>query len=354
MVSLPVVDRRLLLAGGAVLLVVLVVLGVVAWRSWQTTDLERAAGMVPEQTARMTYVDWAAVRAEVDPGVSGDSSWEETSDFLDEGFATDLTMPSALRESAQVLHEEYGLSPADLAWESLAQSEDGVVLTLAPEGGVDEGLGDRLADLGYERPDEDDGVWAAGGSGLAEIEGVVSPVLQYLVVLEGEGLVLASDREGYLGTARDAVRGEGALEPGDAVAAAGEVTSAVSFLDGHACGALAMSQADPDAREIGDSLVDEAGQVHPYDDLVAAALPDGDLRVTFGFADGEQARTNATTRSRLASGPAPGQGGDFGDRFRVESATASGSVVTLDLAPRDGAAYTFSDITSGPVLFATC
>lgn len=316
MVSLPVVDRRLLLAGGAVLLVVLVVLGVVAWRSWQTTDLERAAGMVPEQTARMTYVDWAAVRAEVHPGVSGDSSWEETSDFLDEGFATDLTMPSALRESAQVLHEEYGLSPADLAWESLAQSEDGVVLTLAPEGGVDEGLGDRLADLGYERPDEDDGVWAAGGSGLAEIEGVVSPVLQYLVVLDDEGLVLASDREGYLGTARDAVRGEGALEPGDAVAAAGEVTSAVSFLDGHACGALAMSQADPDAREIGDSLVDEAGQVHPYDDLVAAALPDGDLRVTFGFADGEQARPTPPPARGWRRAPHPGRA--------ATSATGSG------------------------------
>jgi hypothetical protein len=71
------------------------------------------------------------------------------------------------------------------------------------------------------------------------------------------------------------------------------------------------------------------------------------------FESDDQARTNADTRSVLASGPAPGQGGDFSDRFSVESATADGSVVTLDLKPTEGS-YVLSDLSTGPVLFATC
>ena len=64
-------------------------------------------------------------------------------------------------------------------------------------------------------------------------------------------------------------------------------------------------------------------------------------------------RSNADSRAVLASGPAPGQGGDFRDRFSLRSATAEDDLVTLDLAPVKGA-YVFSDLSSGPVLFATC
>ncbi|MFC6342457.1 hypothetical protein ACFP8W_10755, partial [Nocardioides hankookensis] len=62
---------------------------------------------------------------------------------------------------------------------------------------------------------------------------------------------------------------------------------------------------------------------------------------------------NAASRAVLAAGPAPGQGGDFSDRFSVASASAEGDLVTLDLVPRSGE-YVFSDLASGPVLFATC
>ena len=81
--------------------------------------------------------------------------------------------------------------------------------------------------------------------------------------------------------------------------------------------------------------------------------PGGHVRVVLGFEDKEQARTNADSRAALAGGPAPGQGGDFTDRFSVESATADGELVTLDLKPRRGT-YVFSDLSTGPVLFATC
>ena len=48
-----------------------------------------------------------------------------------------------------------------------------------------------------------------------------------------------------------------------------------------------------------------------------------------------------------------GQGGDFTDRFTLRSARADGSVVTLELRPVKGQ-YVLSDLSSGPVLFATC
>ncbi len=82
--------------------------------------------------------------------------------------------------------------------------------------------------------------------------------------------------------------------------------------------------------------------------------PDGSLRVAFEFADDAEAHANADTPARpSARGPAPGQGGTFGDRFRVTSVTADGSLVVLHLAPRAGASV-LSDLSTGPLLFATC
>ena len=40
-------------------------------------------------------------------------------------------------------------------------------------------------------------------------------------------------------------------------------------------------------------------------------------------------------------------------RAAADTATAEGRVVRLDLAPRDGT-YVLSDLSTGPVLFATC
>jgi hypothetical protein len=69
--------------------------------------------------------------------------------------------------------------------------------------------------------------------------------------------------------------------------------------------------------------------------------------------DSDDAEAEAAARSRLASGPAPGQGGDFSERFQVLEAGTDGRVVTLDLRPEKGE-YVLSDLSSGPVLFATC
>ena len=82
-------------------------------------------------------------------------------------------------------------------------------------------------------------------------------------------------------------------------------------------------------------------------------LPGGDVRAVMQVEDADDAPGDAEARARLAAGPAPGQGGDFGDRFSVERAGSQGREVVLDLRPAEGS-YVLSDLTSGPVLFATC
>ena len=76
-----------------------------------------------------------------------------------------------------------------------------------------------------------------------------------------------------------------------------------------------------------------------------SAQPGGDVRVVLSFENDDQAQTNADSRSALAEGPAPGQGGDFADRFLVDSVTADGSVVTLALTPKEGQ-FVLSDLST--------
>ena len=121
----------------------------------------------------------------------------------------------------------------------------------------------------------------------------------------------------------------------------------------YACGALAMGQADADDQAQAAELVAAAGTVDPYLAFAMGVRPEGDVRVAMEFADDDQARVNADSRTVLATGPAVGQGGEFADRFAVDSARADGHLVVLDLEPVDGA-YVLGDLSSGPVLFATC
>ena len=93
--------------------------------------------------------------------------------------------------------------------------------------------------------------------------------------------------------------------------------------------------------------------VHPLTGFAMGALAGGDLRAVLQVEDADDAPADADARAQLAAGPAPGQGGDFTDRFTVEAAGSQGREITLDLRPQQGA-YVLSDLTSGPVLFATC
>lgn len=341
--------------GGAILLVAGLVVGFRWWQDRGETALQQASSYAPADAERLTWTDWAAVRDRLGADVDTDSTATQVQEFLDDAFERDLSSGSALVGSAPVLQRHFGFSPANAEWELFSQSSDGAVVAVRLPDDVDlDDVAADLADAGYAEPEDDGGVWEGGVDLLPEIGAGLTPELQYVALVADEHLVLTSDQPDYLEQVVGGL-GEESL-PGpmlDVVEASGPALSAVVYDGDHACSALAMSRADREEQATAQRLVAEAGGVDPLTAYAMSVQPDDQARVALALADEEQARANADARAALASGPAPGQGGDFADRFTVASATAEGDVVTLDLTPTDGA-YVLSDLSSGPVLFATC
>ncbi|WP_244930219.1 hypothetical protein [Nocardioides sp. W7] len=329
-----------------VLVATAAVLSVRWWRDAHRTELERAFSLAPSEIERASWTAWGAVRREL--GV------DELDELLAAGYDADLTSASALVESAPLLQEEYGWSPATVDWELFSQSEAGaaVVVGLPDDLDVDD-VGDRLEALGYTRPDDATGVWKGGEELVATVAAgrPSSPVLQYVALDADEQLLTLSDNVGYLGSVIEDRGGEDRLT--EVVDAVGDPLSASVFRGSYACSALAMGQADPADQAEADELLAAAGEVHPMTAFAMAVQPDRDVLVAMAFENDDQARADADSRAVLASGPAPGQGGSFSDRFTLGDVVADGTVVTLPLRPAEGA-YVLSDLSSGPVLFATC
>lgn len=343
---------RVVLAGVVVL--ALAAAGFVAWRALTpATPLARATGLVPADATRLSWTDWEGVRRELGTDVGPGSSAEEVDAFLAEAFDADLSSMSALGTSAGVMQEELGLSPATVSWELLAQSGTGAVEVLGVADDVDlDAVADRLAELGWTEPEEEDGVWVGGPDVLATTGSMLTPELQHVALLADEGVVLTSDQAPYLEQvlAGDDDGPEGLAD----LAGSLEEPLAAAVYDGpYACEHLAMSQADDDARAEADQLLEAAGEVHPLTGFAMGVLPGGDVRAVMQVEDADDAPGDAEARARLAAGPAPGQGGEFADRFSVVGAASEGREVVLDLRPVEGG-YVLSDLTSGPVLFATC
>ena len=328
-----------------------------AWRlTTPETPLAQALSMTPADAERVSWTDWDAVRRELGAGLDADSSAEDVRSFLDEAFSADLSSMSALVSSAPVLQQQFGFSPATLEWELFAQSPDGAVELMRVSDEVSlAGVVDRLEALGFEAPAEDDGVWIGGPDVLAGIDSSLTPELQHVAILAGEHLVISSDQAPFLERAIAVAQGDddAADDLADLTEDLGEATAAAIYDGAHACEKLAMSQADDDAQAEADQLVAAAGGVHPLAGFAMARLVDGDIRVVMQVEDEDDAASDADARAALAAGPAPGQGGSFTDRFAVDRAAAQGRAVILDLRPGDGG-YVLSDLTSGPVLFATC
>ena len=338
-----------------VLLTVGAVVGVRWWQDRSRTDLERAVAWAPTGSLRFSWTDWAGVRRELGSDVDASSSTGDVEELLAEGFDADLTSTSSMVDSVATLHTELGVSPAVVDWELLSQGEDGSLTTMGlPDSVSFSTLGDRFEDLGYARPSDADGVWEGGDDLLATLGGL-SPQFGYVALVEDRGLLLASDSAAYLGEAlealdQDSIEDEGLDQVTEAV---GEPLSAQLYTGDQACRALAMSQADPADEEAGNELIADAGEVNPMTGFAIAGEPDGDVLVAMSFENDDQARRNADSRAVLASGPAPGQGGEFADRFELGDVTADGTVVTMQLRPTEGS-YVLSDLSTGPVLFASC
>ncbi len=351
--------RRVVVALAAVLAVILVI-GTVSsvrhWREAQRPDLARALSLAPATTQRLSWTDWHGVRRELGADLGTQPGGEEVASFLDEAFSRDLSTSSALVESAPTLQEEFGFSPATIDWELFAQAPEGAVDILGFAADTDfAAIGDQLDSLGFTRPKDDEGVWVGGAEVLARVGPQLTPELQFFALLPDLGVILTSDTSAYLEDAIDSAigRDDHLTSVRDVVADAGAPLAAAVFTGAYACEKLAMASADATDRSQADELIRTAGEIHPLTGFAMAAQPDGKITVTMEFESDEAARTDSDTRATLASGPAPGQGGDFSDRFTVESATAQGKLVRLRLAPVVGQ-YVLSDLTSGPVLFATC
>ncbi|MGA8257563.1 MAG: hypothetical protein WB767_13395 [Nocardioides sp.] len=330
--------------------------GVVVWQlafDDDRSELELAVAMAPDDAARFSWTDWAGVRSELGLDLDATSSPEDVQRLLDLGFEADLTSTTALRESTLVMHDQLGFSAASIDWELFSQGASGASVLMGA-GDVDlDAVADRLRALGYEEPGSETGPWISD-SEVDAITAEVTPELTFIVLDADAGLIVSSDSQRGIDAAVEAADADESAQLSDGVLAAveGALTAAL-YTGDTACGELAMGNADPTEQAEGEALVAQAGDINPVTGFAIAAVPGGEVRVALSFESAEQARTNADTRAVLASGPAPGQGGDFADRFTLGDVTADDNVVTLELEPVEGS-YVLSDLSTGPVLFATC
>lgn len=340
----------------ALAVVVLVAGAVVVWRLLaREDDYERAVAWLPEDSLRVTWTDWAAVRSDVGapgPGARGGA----VAGFLDRAYEADLSSGSAVAESTAVLDRRYGFSPLDVGWEVFGQGRGGQVVVLSlPESADVAGIEGRLRRLGYDAPPDGpgtDGTWQGGADLVASIDPMLTPVMQNMAVVAEERLVVMSDAPGPVSATVEVIAGDAEGLDAPLTGVAGTPKQAWLWADDFACEDLTMSNADPEDQRLASQLVDEAGGVNPLSGLVMARQPDDSLTIGMRFENDDQASANLQPRVDLAAGEAPGQGGTFGERFRITSGEADGVDVVIRAEPREE--FQLSDITSGPVLFATC
>lgn len=335
----------------AVVLAACVVLGVKAWRSAHRTDLQQALALAPKDAARYSWTDWAGVRRAL-----GTSS---TQTLLDKGYDADLTSSSSITASTDLLRSGFDVSPGTLSWELLTQSTKGASLLLkVPDSVSFDAIRSHLKGAGFIAPT--DGASGHGGwDGQSVPDAAEVPILQFVALDEDDHLIVTSDDDTFLGQTMDHLGDGSVTQPMAQVADAVDEPLAAELYDSdYTCSRLAMAQADDTDEAQGQQLIKEAGEVSPVLGFAMARQSTGtgkagDVRVAMAFADHGQAVTNASTRAKLAGGDAPGQGGSFRDRFTLGRVAADGPVVTMDLRPKEDSPV-LSDLSNGPLLFATC
>ncbi|GAB7002771.1 hypothetical protein JCM18899A_02420 [Nocardioides sp. AN3] len=321
--------------------------GVRWWREAHRSGLERAVALVPRDVQRYSWTDWAGVRRALHAPETEHPSGAAVDAFLAKGYDADLASASAMVSSAGALQSRFGFSPATVEWELFAQSDSGALVVVRPRS--TDGVERALSRAGFHRGAQ--GVWS-GADAVARLG--ITPEFGNVAVRDGR--IYASDSADYLD---EVVNGSGsdAAGPDDAVSrvvdAVGDPVSAVVYSGDYACGHLAMSQADDVDQAQAAQLIRQAGGVDPMTAFAMADDADRQVTVALAFDRHKQAVHDADARAALAAGPAVGQGGDFSDRFRLGRVTADGQVVTMRLHPVKGASV-LSDLSTGPVLFASC
>ena len=348
--------RLVVVAVLAVLSLVLVG-GFVVVRKLDRSPLDKALGLVPASSLRVSFTDWKQVRERLRP--KGLVSRVEIENFMSRGYDTDLTAASSIDESAAALKAKYGFSPVNAEWEAYAQSRQGAVMVLQLRSDTDmKAIEDKLDGLGYDRPSSATGVWNGGVDLVATIDPTITPELQYVVVDADRHLVLSSDTHAYAASAAKVVTGKAKSLSGSALVDLADrvpdPASAFLWADDFACEDLSMSQAANDDRALADRLVTKAGGIDPLSGLLMSMRPDRTVDVAMAFQDSRQAKENLRPRAQLVVGEAVGRGGSLADTFKLTRSRTAGPDVVLTLKPLEKEGFALSEINSGPVLFATC
>lgn len=330
-------QARRIAIGIAAGLAILLIWGLASWwHAAHRSALVTGLALVPGDAERISWTSWAEVIDEV-----GDRGG--TQGILDRAYDADLSSASALVTSAPAL-DRLGLPITEVSWELFAQADDGAVEVLRTDSAST--WVSRLAAAGWRKSD---GVYD-GSAVVSQLD--LSPELTY-VVAAGD-LVIAGDDPDYVRQVAD----RDLAKPSAALVKTSEALdspiSAVVFSGDYTCGHLAMSQADDLDRQQARVLLQAAGDVDPMSAFAMGYSPDArHIRVAMTFDNDDIARHNAEARATLAVGDAPGQGGTFRDRFTLGKVEAHGSLVTMALTPRRGQSVV-SDLSSGPVLWASC
>ena len=334
------------------------------WRVWERTTYEQAVSWMPQSTLRATFTDWSAVRQEArGESLGSASSPHDVAAFLNRAYNKDLTSTSAIDDSTYAMDRRYGFSGLEATWEMYGQSREGAVDVLQFGDNVDlAGVERNLRSLGYTPPADgagSGGVWAGTPDLVAGIDDSLTPVMQNIVVLPEQRVVLLSDSAAYASSSAEVITGSSdGLDTVPGVTAlaseAGNPVTGVLFASDFACDALSMGNADEEDQATAKDMIAAAGGVSPLAGVVIAMEPDRSLVVGMHFETSEQASDDLRPRTKLASGDAPGQGGTFGERFHVVRAAADGNEIVMNLQPAAKHLSLISDLTEGPLLFASC
>lgn len=323
------------------------------------TPLQQALKYAPDGAQRISFTDWAGIRAELHSDVDAGSPTSKVEALMSKAYDKDLSPTSVLADSAGLLHDHYGWSPATLDWELYSQTSKGdLMVGHLPDMDAD-GLADKLNDMGFEKPSEDPtdgGVWDGSAVSFDQLDpdSTVTPPITYVALVPGKHLVLTSDDDVFLSKQVDRLGDQGAPDPiKKAADGLDRPLAAFMFTGDYTCSKLGMTKAEPADQEQANELIAAAGKVNPVEAFAMAAEPGGLVRAAMTFDDGDQARANADSRAKLAVGPAPGQGDNFPDRFKLGKVAANGPVVTMDMRPKADESV-LSDLANGPLLFATC
>lgn len=323
------------------------------------SDFSKSLDVVPKETDRLSFTDWAAVREAVGADLGAGSSPAAIEDMIAKAYDTDLSASSSIETSAVALQRFFGFSPATIDWEAYSQTQTGAAMVVRLPDDIDFGdLRDNLTKIGFKAPSSKNGVWDGGVDLIAALDGTLTPKVQYVALLEDERLVVTSETHEYTQLAADVARGKkDSLGDDDSsrevVDSLDEPATAELWARDFACTDLSMTSAGPEDQAEAAALVAQAGKVSPLSGLVMSMAKDRTFTVSELFESDRQAEENLRARARLIVGASPGNG-SFAENLTLTSSRTDGKLVELVLEPKTPTGFVLGAYNQNAVLFATC